>query len=196
MKLRLSVMMFLEFFIWGGWFVTMGSYLGASLSASGAQIGLAYATQSWGAIIAPFIFGLIADRYFNAERVLAATHLVGGVLLLAVARSATFPAFYPLLLVYMILYMPTLALVNAIAFRQLRDPSREFSNIRVWGTIGWIVAGLVHQLRVRLGLLRIDRTGRVAQHVRDVRHCLAGVGCLQPDSAEDAAGPGIQPATA
>jgi nucleoside transporter len=142
MKLRLSVMMFLEFFIWGGWFVTMGSYLGASLSASGAQIGLAYATQSWGAIIAPFIFGLIADRYFNAERVLAATHLVGGVLLLAVARSATFPAFYPLLLVYMILYMPTLALVNAIAFRQLRDPSREFSNIRVWGTIGWIVAGL------------------------------------------------------
>lgn len=142
MKLRLSVMMFLEFFIWSGWFVTMGSYLGASLAASGAQIGLAYATQSWGAIIAPFIFGLIADRYFNAERVLAATHLVGGVLLLAVARSATFPAFYPLLLVYMILYMPTLALVNAIAFRQLRDPSREFSNIRVWGTIGWIVAGL------------------------------------------------------
>jgi nucleoside transporter len=142
MKLRLGVMMFLEFFIWGGWFVTMGSYLGTTLAASGAQIGLAYATQSWGAIIAPFIFGLIADRYFNAERVLAATHLLGGVLLLAVARSATFPAFYPLLLVYMILYMPTLALVNAVAFRQLRDPSREFSTIRVWGTIGWIVAGL------------------------------------------------------
>ena len=142
MKARLSLMMFLEFFIWGGWFVTMGSYLGATLSASGSQIGLAYATQSWGAIIAPFIFGLIADRYFNAERVLAVTHLVGGVLLLAVARSATFSAFYPLLLVYMILYMPTLALVNAVAFRQLRDPSREFSNIRVWGTVGWIVAGL------------------------------------------------------
>jgi len=142
MKLRLSVMMFLEFFIWGGWFVTMGSYLATTLSASGSQIGLAYATQSWGAIIAPFIFGLIADRYFNAERVLAVTHLAGGVLLLAVARCATFPALYPLLLVYMILYMPTLALVNAVAFRQLRDPSREFSNIRVWGTIGWIVAGL------------------------------------------------------
>jgi len=142
MKVRLSLMMFLEFFIWGGWFVTMGSYLGTTLSASGSQIGLAYATQSWGAIIAPFIFGLIADRYFNAERVLAVTHLAGGVLLLAVARSATFSAFYPLLLVYMILYMPTLALVNAIAFRQLRDPSREFSTIRVWGTVGWIVAGL------------------------------------------------------
>jgi nucleoside transporter len=142
MKVRLSLMMFLEFFIWGGWFVTMGSYLGTTLSASGSQIGLAYATQSWGAIIAPFIFGLIADRYFNAERVLAVTHLVGGLLLLAVARSANFSAFYPLLLVYMILYMPTLALVNAVAFRQLRDPSREFSTIRVWGTVGWIVAGL------------------------------------------------------
>lgn len=142
MKTRLSLMMFLEFFIWGGWFVTMGSYLGATLSASGAQIGLAYATQSWGAIIAPFIFGLVADRYFNAERVLAVTHLAGGVLLLLIARSATFPSFYPLLLAYMILYMPTLALVNAVAFRQLRDPSREFSSIRVWGTVGWIVAGL------------------------------------------------------
>ena len=134
--------MFLEFFVWGGWFVTLGSYLGASLSASGAQIGLAYATQSWGAIVAPFIFGLIADRYFNAERVLAAAHLVGGVLMLALARSTTFAAFYPLLLVYMILYMPTLALANSVAFRQLRDPSREFSSIRVWGTVGWIVAGL------------------------------------------------------
>jgi nucleoside transporter len=142
MKFRLSLMMFLEFFVWGGWFVTLGSHLGASLSASGAQIGLAYATQSWGAIVAPFIFGLIADRYFNAERVLAAAHLVGGVLMLALARSATFAAFYPLLLVYMILYMPTLALANSVAFRQLRDPSREFSAIRVWGTVGWIVAGL------------------------------------------------------
>ncbi len=188
MKLRLSVMMFLEFFIWGGWFVTMGSYLGATLSASGAQIGLAYATQSWGAIIAPFIFGLIADRYFNAERVLAVTHLVGGVLLLAVARSATFPAFYPLLLVYMILYMPTLALVNAVAFRQLRDPSREFSNIRVWGTIGWIVAGLCISFVFGWDSSASIAAGRVAQHVRDVRYCLAGVGCLQPDAAEDTAG--------
>lgn len=142
MKLRLGVMMFLEFFIWGGWFVTMGSYLGSTLSASGAQIGLAYATQSWGAIVAPFIFGLIADRYFNAERVLAVIHMAGGVLLLALARSGTFAGFYPLLLAYMILYMPTLALVNSVTFRQLQDPSREFSNIRVWGTVGWIVAGL------------------------------------------------------
>src|ERR1700737_2553257 len=142
MKFRLSLMMFLQFFVWGGWFVTLGSYLGASLSASGSQIGLAYATQSWGAIGAPFFFGLVADRYFNAERVLAAAHLVGGVLMLTLARSTSFAAFYPLLLVYMILYMPTLALAHSVAFRQLRDPSREFSAIRVWGTVGWIVAGL------------------------------------------------------
>src|SRR5258708_15861540 len=100
MKARLSLMMFLEFFIWGGWFVTLGSYLGASLSASGAQIGLAYATQSWGAIVAPFIFGLIADRYFNAERVLAVAHLAGGVLMLTFARSSNLSTFYPLLPLY------------------------------------------------------------------------------------------------
>ena len=142
MKFRLGVMMFLQFFIWGGWFVTMGSYLGATLTASGAQIGLAYSTQSWGAIVAPFIFGLIADRYFNAERVLALTHLCGGAILLVLARQSQFSHFYGLLFTYMMLYMPTLALVNAVAFRQLSNPASEFSSIRVWGTIGWIVAGL------------------------------------------------------
>ena len=173
MKLRLSVMMFLEFFIWGGWFVTLGSYLGTTLSASGAQIGLAYATQSWGAIIAPFIFGLVADRYFNAERVLAATHLVGGVLLLTAARAATFDAFYPLLLVYMILYMPTLALVNAVAFRQLRDPSREFSNIRVWGTIGWIIAGLAISF-----LFGWDSAGAISQGALRNTFVMCGIASL------------------
>jgi nucleoside transporter len=142
MKARLSLMMFLQFFIWGGWFVTMGSYLRATAGASGAQIAQAYSTQSWGAIIAPFIVGLLADRYFRAERVLAAIHLVGGTLMLALARQSTFAAFFPLILAYMILYMPTLALVNTLAFRQLRDPAREFSPIRVWGTVGWISAGL------------------------------------------------------
>jgi len=142
MKSRLGLMMFLQFFVWGGWFVTMGSYLGATLSASGAQIAQAFSTQSWGAIIAPFIVGLVADRYFNAERVLALIHLAGGALLILLARQGTFAGFMPLLLVYMILYMPTLALVNSISFRQLKDPAREFAAIRVWGTLGWIVAGL------------------------------------------------------
>jgi nucleoside transporter len=136
-------MMFLEFFIWGGWFVTMGSYLAANLQASGAQTGLAYATQSWGAIIAPFIVGLIADRYVNAERLLGVIHLIGGALMVLLYSSRAFMGFYPILLGYMILYMPTLALVNAVAFRQMSDPARHFSGIRVWGTVGWIVAGLV-----------------------------------------------------
>jgi nucleoside transporter len=142
MKLRLSVLMFLEFFVWGGWFVTLGSYLAQSLSASGVQLGAAYSTQSWGAIIAPFIVGLIADRYFNAERVMGVLHLLGGVLLLVLARVTAFATFLPVLLAYMALYMPTLALANSISFRQLRDPAREFGLLRVWGTIGWIAAGI------------------------------------------------------
>lgn len=139
---RLCVMIFMEFFIWGGWFVTMGSYLAANLHASGAQTGLAYSTQSWGAIIAPFLVGLVADRYFNAERLLGVIHLGAGLLMLSLYRSTDFVAFYPRLFAYMILYMPTLALVNTIAFRQMRDPAREFSTVRLWGTVGWIVAGL------------------------------------------------------
>jgi nucleoside transporter len=135
-------MMFLEFFIWGGWFVTMGSYLASSLHANGAQSALAYSTQAWGAIIAPFIAGLIADRYFNAERLLGALHIAGGLLLYALFSARGFKAFYPCLLAYMILYMPTLALVNTISFRQMDEPARHFSRVRMWGTIGWIVAGL------------------------------------------------------
>ena len=142
-RARLCLMMFLEFFIWGGWFVTLGSYLASNLHASGAQSGLAYSTQSWGAIIAPFIVGLIADRYINAERMLGALHLAGALLMYALYRAPDFGAFYPCVLGYMILYMPTLALVNAISFRQMEEPARHFSGVRVWGTIGWIVAGLV-----------------------------------------------------
>ncbi|MBC3361650.1 nucleoside permease [Pseudomonas sp. SWRI154] len=143
MNARLSVMMFLQFFIWGGWFVTLGTFLSNTLGASGGQIGMAFATQSWGAIIAPFVIGLIADRYFNAERILAVLHLIGAVLLYQLYSAADFSAFYPFVLAYMVIYMPTLALVNSVAFRQMRDPTLEFSRIRVWGTLGWIVAGVV-----------------------------------------------------
>ena len=142
MKLRLNVMMFMEFFTWGGWFVTMGSFLALNLHATGEQSGVAYSTQAWGAIIAPFIVGLIADRYFHAERLLGVIHLVCGVLMLMLAQAHDFAQFYPYLLAYMILYMPTLALVNAVAFRQMELPARDFPKVRVWGTIGWIVAGL------------------------------------------------------
>src|SRR5688500_7047190 len=143
MTARLSVMMFLQFFIWGCWFVTLGTFLGANFQASGGQTALAFSTQSWGAIIAPFIIGLIADRYFNAERILAALHLSGALLMYQMFRAPDFAQFYPFVLAYMIAYMPTLALVNSISFRQLTDPSRQFSLVRVWGTFGWIIAGAV-----------------------------------------------------
>ena len=93
MKLRLGLMMFLEFFVWGGFFVTLGSFLESALSASGAQIAMAFSTQSWGAILAPFIVGLIADRYFNAERVLALLHFAGGILLILAAQQSAFAGF-------------------------------------------------------------------------------------------------------
>lgn len=142
LKPRLGAMMFLEFFIWGGWFVTMGTYLATTLGASGAEIGSAYSTQSWGAIVAPFVFGLVADRYVSAERLLGAIHLAGAALMFLLSRAQSFGDFHPLLLAYMLLYMPTLALVNAISFRALPDPRTDFSRVRVWGTVGWIVAGL------------------------------------------------------
>ncbi|MBX2846288.1 MAG: nucleoside permease [Saprospiraceae bacterium] len=141
-RFQLSLMMFLEFFIWGGWFVTMGTFLGNSLGATGGQLGQAYGTQSWGAIIAPFIIGLIADRFFNAERILGFLHLIGAVLMYQLSKATEFSVFYPYVLGYMIAYMPTLALVNSVAFNQMKDPTKEFSFIRVWGTLGWIVAGL------------------------------------------------------
>lgn len=142
-RIQLSIMMFLEFFIWGGWFVTMGTFLGNNLSATGAETGMAYSTQSWGAIIAPFIIGLIADRFFNAEKILGILHLVGALLMYQMSQATDFQVFYPYVLGYMIAYMPTLALVNSVSFNQMRDPAKEFPFIRVWGTIGWIVAGLL-----------------------------------------------------
>ena len=142
-RIQLSIMMFLEFFIWGGWFVTLGTFLGDNLQASGGEIAMAFSTQSWGAIIAPFIIGLIADRYFNAERILAVLHIMGAVLMYQMYNSVDFAGFYPYVLGYMIIYMPTLALVNSISFNQMKDPAKEFSFVRVFGTIGWIVAGLI-----------------------------------------------------
>jgi nucleoside transporter len=142
-KFQLSFMMFLQFFIWGGWFVTLGTFLGNNLGASGAETAMAFSTQSWGAIIAPLFIGLIADRYFNAERILGVLHLIGGGLMYLMSQAGNFDTFYPYVFGYMIVYMPTLALVNSVSFNQMKDPAKEFSLIRVFGTIGWIVAGLV-----------------------------------------------------
>ncbi len=141
-RFKLSLMMFLEFFIWGAWFVTLGTYLLHNLHTSGTQVGVAFLTQSIGAIVAPFIIGLIADRFFSAQKILGVLHLAGAALLWRASMAANFDSFYPGVLVYMVLYMPTLALVNSISFRQMQNPQKEFASVRVLGTLGWIVAGL------------------------------------------------------
>ncbi|MEM9141901.1 MAG: nucleoside permease [Bacteroidota bacterium] len=145
-RFQLSLMMFLEFFIWGGWFVTLGSFLGHNLKATGGESAMAFSTQSWGAIIAPFIIGLIADRYFNAEKILGLLHCIGAVLLYQMAQATQFDVFYPYVFGYMVLYMPTLALVNSVSFRQMTDPGTQFPLVRVFGTLGWIAAGGVISL--------------------------------------------------
>jgi nucleoside transporter len=142
-RVQLSTMMFLNFFVWGAWFVTLGTFLSINLNASGVETGSVFSTQSWGAIIAPFIIGLIADRYINAERILGALHLAGAFLMYQMYNATDISVFYPYVLIYMILFMPTLALVNSVSFSQMADPEKSFSGIRVWGTIGWIVAGLL-----------------------------------------------------
>ncbi|SDD61059.1 nucleoside permease [Niabella drilacis] len=142
-KVQLSVMMFLEFFIWGAWFVTLGTYLGTNLGADGLDSAKVFSTQSYGAIIAPFIIGLIADRFFNAERILGVLHIAGAILMYMMYKAPDVSAFYPYTFGYMIVYMPTLALVNSVSFRQMSNPEKQFSNIRVFGTIGWILAGLL-----------------------------------------------------
>ena len=142
-SVQLSLLMFFQFFIWGAWFVTMGTFLSQEFNSTGSELSLAYETQSIGAIIAPFIIGLIADKYFAAQKVLGTIHLFGAFLLYNAGISENFSFFYPYILIYMLLYMPTLALANSVAFRQMKDPSKEFAPIRIFGSIGWIIAGLL-----------------------------------------------------
>jgi nucleoside transporter len=152
MRGRLSLMMFLQYFIWGAWYVTLGTWLGEGLHFTGQQIGLAAGTTAVGAIVSPFLVGLIADRLFATQRVLAVLHLVGAMLLYAASTQTSFHCMYGIVLAYAICYMPTLALTNSLAFRQMTDPKLEFGLIRVLGTGGWIVAGLL------IGGFRLEAT--------------------------------------
>ncbi len=149
---QLSIMMFLEYFVWSAWYVTMGTYMAVNLSASGVQIGDAYSALAIATIISPFFVGMIADRYFAAQKLNGFLHLAGAILLFLATKITDNNTFYWIILVYSLLYMPTIALTNSVAFGQMTDPGKQFPMIRVFGTLGWIVAGLL------IGQLGIEKT--------------------------------------
>lgn len=153
-RARLSIMMFLQYFVWGSWGVEMGGYMGGELGFSGIEIGSIYSATALAAIVTPLLMGIVADRFLSTEKLLAILHLAGAGLLVCAAYSdrileaipaleTQFWALYPLMIIYALFYMPTLALTNSISFENITDPEKEFPLIRVFGTFGWIAAGVV-----------------------------------------------------
>jgi nucleoside transporter len=149
---RLSLMMFLNYVVWGSWYVTIGTYLTQTLHFTGTQAGAVFGTSALACMISPFFVGLIADRYFAAERVMCALHLIGAVLLYLVSTVTTFPAVYLLMLAYCLCFFPTLALTNSLTLRNVRNPASEFPRIRLFATIGHIVINVI------IGSLQIERS--------------------------------------
>jgi MFS family permease len=150
MKLKtgvlLSLMMFLQYYIWSAWYVTMGSYIDINFFKEenlDVAKGAAYGAGAIATIISPFFVGMIADKYFSAQKIMGVLHLLGAAFLFYTTQMTDTNSFYWVILVYSLLYMPTIALSNSIAFGQMTDPGKQFPWIRVFGTLGWIVAGLI-----------------------------------------------------
>ena len=161
-RIQLSALMFLEFFIWGAWYVTMGTYLDKVLHASGAQVGAAYSAMAIATIFSPFFVGMIADRFFAAQKLLGILHLAGAALLYELTTISNPDTFYWVVLIYSLLYAPTLALANSVAFRQMKDPGEQFASIRVFGTIGWIVTGWLLDKVFKIGTGELSFTFKMA----------------------------------
>ncbi len=142
-RARLCVMMFLQYFVWGAWGVALGGYMGSTLGFTGSQIGWVYSSTAIGAMLSPLFMGYVADRLLATEKLLGFLHLLGGGLLLYAAMSPDFSTLFGVMVAYAVCFMPTLALSNSISFENIGNPEQEFPLIRVFGTIGWIVAGAV-----------------------------------------------------
>jgi nucleoside transporter len=149
-KVRLATMMFIQYIIWGSWYVVLNTYLTTTLGFSGTQAGAAFGTTALASLVAPFFVGLVADKFFATERVMATLYAISAVLIFMVTQVTSFPAVYTLLLGFCLCYFPTIALTNAITMRQLADPGRDFPIIRMFGTIGWIVINLI------VGFLKVE----------------------------------------
>ncbi|MEO5996051.1 MAG: MFS transporter, partial [Chitinophagaceae bacterium] len=142
LKTQLALFMFLQYFIWGSWYVSMGTYLSKTLQFDGGQIGLTYGAFAIGAMIAPFLVGLLADRYFASEKLLAFLGIVGGLLLFVLPMITTFVSFYLMLILYCCTFVPTLALGNSLSLRHLENQKRDFPLVKTLSSIGWIAAGI------------------------------------------------------
>ncbi|MBX3414308.1 MAG: nucleoside permease [Pirellulales bacterium] len=153
---KLGVMMFLQYFVWGAWWVTLGTYLSQTQKFTGDQVGKIYGTAALAGMISPFIVGMVADRFFATQRILATLHLVGAGVLFYASYVDSFGLLYPVLLVYYLCYMPTLALTNSLSFHHMSDPETQFPRVRVLGTGGWIAAGLALGLAQLLGYTGIE----------------------------------------
>jgi nucleoside transporter len=151
----LSLMMFLQYYIWGSWYVTMGTYMSVFLKSTGIQIGAVYSALAIATMISPFFMGMIADRFFAAQRLMGLLHVAGALLLFLASRIESNAAFYWIILLYSLVYMPTIALSNSVAFRQMTDPGKQFPVVRVFGTLGWVVAGF---MIARLGIEKTPST--------------------------------------
>ena len=185
---KLSVMMFLEYFIWGSWYVTMATYMTEILQSSGVQVAAAYSALAIATMISPFIIGMVADKFFAAQRIMGVFHIIGGLLLYFATQVSSNGTFYWIILLYSLLYMPTIALSNNIAFSQMNDPGKQFPWIRVSGTLGWIAAGLI------LGALGIAKTASTFHLAAGASMLLGLISFILPDTPPKGQGSGASSA--